>query len=127
MSIFVAILAWLGVPLEKKNRAPRFPDPEMKAHYWDGGNSSLHQVKDISASGAYLYARDRLYVGTVLTLTLQKNTDVCDAQHPSGWMAVQCRVVRVETEGMGVNFMFDTAKERKQLQQFVRKTASGRR
>jgi Flp pilus assembly protein TadG len=125
MSIVVAILAWLSVPPKYIHRAPRFRDPELKAHYWDGANSSGHHVKDISVSGAYLYSRDRLYVGTVLTLILQK-AEASDAQRPSGWMAAQCRVVRVETEGMGVSFMFDTAKERKQVERFV-KAVSGRR
>lgn len=118
MSTPVGILSWLG---GRKKRAARFPAVGMKGCYWDGGESSGRPIKDISATGAYVYSQDGLYVGTVLTVTLQRDTETCEGQASSGSITVRCKVVRVEKDGMGVSFMWETAKQRKALERFVRK------
>jgi len=71
MSVTAGILSWLGGPEKHRKRASRLSAPGLKGCYWDGGTSSGHPVRDISATGAYIVSQDRLYVGTILTITLQ--------------------------------------------------------
>jgi Flp pilus assembly protein TadG len=119
MSIGAGFLSWLGRQNLKK-RAPRIPAPGLKGCYWDGGDASGRPVKDISSTGAYLYTQDRFYVGTVVTMTLQRETESCEGKNSSVSVPVRCKVVRVNEDGMGVHFILNTEEQRKELKRFVR-------
>ncbi len=124
MSISAGILSWLGGPEKRKRRATRFPAEGLKGCYWDGGESSGRPVKDISSSGAYLFSQTQFYVGTVLTITLQKEGEPCTDNSVPNSMTVRCKVIRVDKNGMGVSFMLEKATQKKELAHFLKKTAT---
>lgn len=75
----------------------------LVAYYWDGGRPTAHEIRDISLTGMYLLTEDRWYLGTVIRMTLQEtaNTNVDSDK----WIAVQARVVRHGSDGVGLAFI----------------------
>ncbi len=87
---------------QEHRRAGRRVIAGLVAYYWDGGQPTAHNVKDISLTGLYMLTQDRWYPGTVLRLTLQE-TDQTIA--PSDrWIIVHAKVVRQGTDGVGLVF-----------------------
>ena len=116
----MGILDWLKHGLQKQ-RAVRYPSPRIVAHYWDGGAPKEHPVRDISLTGAYLYATERWYIGTVIEVALQELPG--PGETPSG-VSVLClrgKIVRHEPDGIGITFMLRTKEELKALRQFMKR------
>ncbi len=109
----MGILDWLK-PTRQKHRAVRYTKPGIVAHYWDGGAPKDHTVKDISLTGAYLYAVERWYTGTILSLNLQEAAGDGETA-----LAVRCKVVRHGPDGIGVTFMLHSRAEEKALKGFM--------
>jgi Flp pilus assembly protein TadG len=124
------LLEWLKTTPSHTRRAQRHPCV-LAAHYWNGGTSSAVKVRDISVSGAYLCAPEPWYVGTILNVTLQCESDENGsgdgkAETP-GSFTVPCKVARHGHDGMGVSFMFAKPQDRKAMQRFVDRVASFRK
>src|SRR5262245_291989 len=49
----------------------------LAVHYWDGMAAGSHIVKDVSSSGAFIFADFKWPPGTIVTLTLQMETHSC--------------------------------------------------
>ncbi len=122
---------WWTKEQAHRTRAPRYAGNSLVAYYWDGGSPARHPVKDISATGAYICAKERWYVGTVLRITFQEQSLAGDQQPTAAggppiadlFFSVSCRIVRHDSDGgMGVCFVFAEDKERKALRRFLRKT-----
>lgn len=115
--------SWLKQALSGPERIEKYTNPGIVAYYWDGGAPKKHAIKDISSNGAYLYADEPWCVGTIITLTLQKEAEdgVGDA---TTFAVLNCRVVRHTPDGAEIEFMLRTEEERKAVKQFMRKVAA---
>jgi hypothetical protein len=65
----------------------------VAAHYWNGGDATAVEVKDVSETGAYLVTTERWYLGTILTITLNFRSGP-DAVEPPDCITLPCKVVR---------------------------------
>lgn len=86
----------------ERRKAERYFLPGLVAYYWDGGVPAAHGVRAISITGMYLFTEQRWYLGTVLIMTLQKKNS--NLPEPERSIAVQARVVRCGTDGVGFAF-----------------------
>ena len=97
------VKSWFGKLMSHDRRkARRHEAPALAAYYWDGGAPVAHRIRDISSAGFYLLTEQRWYVGTMITMTLQR-TGVDAGSEPS--IAVQARVVRSCADGVGLAFV----------------------
>jgi hypothetical protein len=105
-----------------KRRATRSTEPSLMVYYWDGSAPQGHQIRDISASGAYIVTTERWYVGTIVRLILQgyKTAPQPDGSIvPSRSTSIPARVTRHGSDGLGVEFIFSSPEEKKTVQAFV--------
>ena len=86
-----------------RRRAERQLSPELAAHYWNGGSSTGHSVRDISSTGLFLLTEERWYPGTLLVMTLQKRDVPEDS--PDRSISVQSRAIRWGSDGVGLEFV----------------------
>src|SRR5438128_1511785 len=110
----MGFLAWFKEGPNHTKRAARYLRPRIAAYWWDGGIPTARQVKDISTTGAFLYTAERWYPGTILTVTLQEERKDPETDSASS-ISLPCSVVRHESEGVGVRFMFHKTQDRKAL------------
>jgi Flp pilus assembly protein TadG len=113
---------WLAAKDDKDpRRSPRYPQPEVLVHYWDGSAPEGRRIRDISQHGAYIYTPDRWYVGTIIRFILQYQPpaqDGCEAP-PAVFTCIPARVVRHGPEGVAVDFAFSNQEDRQALQRFL--------
>jgi Flp pilus assembly protein TadG len=114
----MGILDWLK-QAGKKERAVRYSTPGIVAHYWDGGAPQKRVVKDISLTGAYLYASERWWTGTVIDMSFKDEGGEGETMSSGSALGLRCKVVRESTDGIGVTFMLRTREEQKALKQFM--------
>jgi hypothetical protein len=87
----------------------------LAAHYWDGTAAVSHVVRDVSTTGAFIFADFKWPPGTIVTLTLQLET------HPAlAPTLVRTKVVRSVPDGFGVQFLFLSKTERQSLADFLK-------
>ncbi len=100
----MAFLNWLVRAL-RQDRAERYPGKGILAFFWDGGAPAPHGIKDLSSSGAYIYATERWYVGTVLDMSFRETVRPAKGTPQETLLfTIPCRVVRHGPDGMGVAF-----------------------
>jgi Flp pilus assembly protein TadG len=127
----MGFLKWLQAGPVRVKRARRHQQPDMSSYYWDGGAPAARDVKDISASGAFLYTAnaEELYPGTIVTVVLQRPRTQESSADPLDSVTVSCKVSRRTSDGVGVRFVFEKAEERKSLERFLKRslnTGAGR-
>jgi Flp pilus assembly protein TadG len=86
-----------------RRKAQRLEEPRLVAYYWDGSAPAAHGIRDISSAGFYLLTEQRWYVGTLITMTLQKTAGADAGSEQS--IAVQARVVWLGPDGVGLAFV----------------------
>ena len=124
-SAMAGMKEWLLRKSEERRelrRAPRFAQPEIVVHYWDGAAPEGRRILDISQSGAYICTPERWYVGTIVRLVLQKYPAAAfpeGATIPAGSTCIPARVVRHGRDGVAVEFAFRDKKEEKTLGAFL--------
>ncbi len=91
---------WLS---SDRRRARRQPLPGVVAYYWTGSAPRAYQIADISSSGFYLLTEERWFPGTMVLMTLQRTDS--DGQNLDDSIAVQSRVVRWGSDGLGLAFV----------------------
>jgi hypothetical protein len=91
---------WLS---SDRRRAQRTPLPGLVAYYWTGSAPRAYQIADISASGFYLLTEERWFPGTIVLMTLQRTDS--SGQNLDDSIAVQSRVVRWGSDGLGLAFV----------------------
>jgi PilZ domain len=102
----------------ERREAPRRMVAKLTAHYCEGTGAAGHRRRDISASGAFIFAEFKWMPGTILTMTLQLEGQVVG----SGSLAttvVRARVVREVPNGVGVQFLYADKAERQSLADFL--------
>lgn len=101
----MSLKRWLsGLPLHDRRRAERRVLPGLVSYYWDGGPSLARNVREISCNGLFVLTDQRWYPGTLVTMTLQKAAST--EAEPNHSIVVQTRVVRTDSEGVGLEFSF---------------------
>jgi len=110
----MGILNWLTYA-RRKQRALRHATPGLVAYYWDGGVPKEHAVKNISLTGAYLYAAERWYDGTIMALSFRQGAITAEA----ACLSVRGKIVRHGADGIGIKFMMRTKDEKAALKRFI--------
>src|SRR5262245_35102230 len=94
-------------------RSPRLKERELIVEYWDGVAPVGRGLRDISDGGAYICTAERWYSGAIIRLIFrgQKLTD-----RP---MSVLAQVVRQGEDGIAMEFMFSSKREREAFRKFL--------
>jgi hypothetical protein len=113
---------WLLQENQERRRAPRRTKPEIVVHYWDGSAPKGRHVRDVSQKGAYIYAPETWYAGTIIRLILQGYQTAMRKDGTIAPMASTCipaRVVRHGSDGVAVEFVFRNKSEEATFQTFL--------
>jgi hypothetical protein len=117
---FQWVKRWLERLLDRR-ACPRIVTP-LVAHYWDGGATQAHPVKNVSAEGAYILTGTRWYPGTIVDMTLQYDPHYLRvagiAGDPNAALVFRAKVVRFGPDGVGVQFLY-LSKERERFEKFI--------
>ncbi len=100
-SFMPRFLRWLAIDPRK---ARRYPLPGLVAYYWTVGTPKARSIGDISATGLYLFTDEPWLPGSMIPMTLQRAGT--PGQAPEDWVAVLTQVVRSDTNGRGLAFVF---------------------
>jgi hypothetical protein len=103
-----SLLSWIQNWLSSdRRRAPRHPLPGLVAYYWTGSTPRAYQIADISSSGFYVLTEERWFPGTMVLMTLQRTDNA--GKNLDDSIAVQSRVVRWGSDGLGLAFVLSKA------------------
>jgi hypothetical protein len=93
-------------------KASRESLPGLAAYFWTGGVSEEHGIRDVSPTGLYLFTTERWYPGTVVRMTLT------DRREPTveRSITVNACVVRWGNDGVGLQFVLQNGRDRRQGQ-----------
>lgn len=97
---------WLSSSSDRR-RAPRQPLPGVVAYYWTGSTPRAYQIADISSTGFYVLTEERWFPGTMVLMTLQRIDS--SGKNLNDSIAVQSRVVRWGSDGLGLAFVVSKA------------------
>jgi hypothetical protein len=98
-------------------------DPPIVAFYWEGGESSGHSVQRINVHGAAICTGDRWSIGTVLELTFQRKDPLAEAPDI---VSARARIVGHTSDGIELEFVCSSRKEREPLARFLAGAATVR-
>lgn len=82
-------------------RATREPLSWIAAYFFTGGAPVAHSIRNISATGLYIFTEERWSPGTVLRTTLADRRD----PSPERSITVNAKVVRWGNDGIGLQFV----------------------
>lgn len=103
-----SLLSWIQNWLSSdRRRAPRQPMPGLVAYYWTGSTPRAYQIADVSSTGFYVLTEERWFPGTMVLMTLQRTDSAGKNLEDS--IAVQSRVVRWGSDGLGLAFVLSKA------------------
>lgn len=95
----------------ERRKDGRMPAPDLDASFLTKMQQKTVRVKDISATGLYLFTEERPQPGTTMELTLRRSCLVEDNgilapldDEPRAQVSLQARVVRVGADGIGLGF-----------------------
>jgi PilZ domain-containing protein len=100
-----------------QRKSQRYIAPRLVAYFWDGGPSTAHCIRDVSAGGMYLLTTQRWYPGTLVTMTLQRTEK--DQEGVKQSITVQARVMRSCEDGVGFQFVTPKTEEGRRIQQYI--------
>lgn len=104
---------WLHRLLSPEPPEPRQAQREclqgLAAYFFTGGDAVAHAVRDVSATGLYVFTDERWYPGTVVRMTLT------DRRRPSAErsVTVHASVVRWGNDGVGLEFVLPDGKNQR--------------
>ena len=122
MSLAGKFRKWLLQESDDGRRAPRSAEPEVVVYYWDGSAPEGRHIRDISATGAYIYTPERWYPGTIVRIILQGYPTAVKAEGAASVptsICIPARVVRDGTDGVAVEFVFHDQKEEGAFKTFL--------
>lgn len=98
--ISVLLRCWLSAADENR-KEQRVKCRRLFLHYSTGGGTVEEEIDNISLSGFFVKTKNRIYIGTVLNVVLQKRGP-CGVE---AWIMAQARVVRHDSQGMGFEYV----------------------
>ena len=105
-----SLKTWLSNWLSSdRRRANRQPLPGLVAYYWTGSAPRAYQIADISSTGFYLLTEERWFPGTMVLMTLQRTDG--SGRNLDDSVAIQSRVVRWGSDGLGLAFVVSTSSD----------------
>ncbi len=117
-SMGVRFRRWLsGVGGSRARRFKRFPLPGLVAFYWTGGAPKPHEIVNISKSGFYVRTKDLWLPDTLVRMTLQRPDH--NGQEGRRTIGVLARVVRIDEDGVGHEFVTSEALSRTRSQEIL--------
>jgi hypothetical protein len=108
---------------QDKRSGARKPAPGLIAHFWTGGPPKSHPVRNISATGMYVVTEERWYLGTQILITLTKTLD--DGPRAERSITVLATAVRWGADGVGLEFVRNTAKRARRQEALLSDGADG--
>ncbi|HUQ92730.1 MAG TPA: PilZ domain-containing protein [Bryobacteraceae bacterium] len=96
----------------------------LVALFWTGGQARPARVASISADGAFVHSGNQWAEGTVIDLLLQPVSTAREDRNRLSTIALQAIVVRRNSEGMGLQFLFSDKRESKYFEQFLKTAES---
>jgi Flp pilus assembly protein TadG len=108
--------------LQERRQCPRTAGLPLSASYWVGGYEQPRPVVNVSYSGVFVDSPESWCVGTVMDLCLQESEANLDRT-----FRVRAEVVRLESDGMAMQFMTDNSRERRKLVEYLDTTAKRHR
>jgi len=121
-SLMDRLTKWL-IPERDRRSAERHPAPGLAAFYWTGAAPMKHDVKDISSSGFYLLTEERWYPGTLVMMSLQKNSEGVEELAERS-ISVQTRAVRFGEDGVGLAFILPDEDDSRRGQELLKDGAN---
>lgn len=113
--------SWLRY-FNERRRSKRMRIPLM-AIYPNGGKPGGHEVKNAGLDGAWIATAERWYPGTIVSMVLRYDPHYLEvaqiAGRPDGAMTLRARVLRLDAEGVGVEFVFLKPEERRRFARFL--------
>ena len=101
-----SIRSWFKRLLSYDHRqGERLEAPLLVAYYWDGSVPTAHKLRDISATGFYLFTTERWRPGTIVTMTLQRSDTIALNPSDEHYISVHAKVVRLGEDGVGLVFV----------------------
>lgn len=95
-----------GEPPEPR-KAQRQPLPGLVAYFFTGGPAVAHQIRNMSATGLYVFTQERWYLGTILRMTLTDQRE----QTVERSITVYAQAVRWGSDGVGLHFILRRKKD----------------
>ena len=118
MDVGSRIRAWIARALDQRRSVRR--SVPLQAYYWYGGLTRPHEIREISATGAYVITDAKWYAGTIINMTLQPRRDYSSNGHgPDDTRVIAGRVIRLEPEGMAVEFLHEDEAHRRDFEAFL--------
>jgi hypothetical protein len=90
--------------MPESGRAERRFVEHFAAYRWNGSTLEQDMVRDISATGVYLLTKERWRLGTIVSLTMQREGPL--ELDPTRRITTQARVVRCGEDGVGLSFIW---------------------
>jgi len=111
---------WAARQLDRRE-APRKMVENIAANYFDGTGAAAasHVVRDVSASGAFIFADFQWPPGTIVTLTMELNRASYSHRPPTP-VVLRTKVVRCTPNGLGVQFLLEKKAEHQTLANFLK-------
>lgn len=106
---------------EDRRLAGRIAQPALTAFYWTGGAPRPYRVRDIGVCGAFIETEDHWDKGSLIHLVLECNGSSEAPTADGKSLGVWAEVARVDSGGMGVEFVLATQGQAAQLQKFLEK------
>ena len=113
------VLRHVRVKVSDRRRAVRIEGPALTALYWTGGAPHPYRVRDIHAHGAYVETEDHWCAGSVIYLVLEHNGSCQPSDKAADGVGLWTEIVRVDSSGMGVEFIMMDRKQERKLQQLL--------
>ncbi len=103
--------SWLQRFLDPEPPDPRKAERQtltgLVAYFFTGGRPVAHPVRDISATGIFVFTEERWYPGTVVRITMTDQQDPTSQRS----LTLNGKVVRAAEDGVGFQFLLKDEKE----------------
>jgi hypothetical protein len=102
--------SWLGRLLSSEPADPRKAErvalPWLVAYFFTGGRPAAQEIRDISATGLFVFTDDRWYPGTVVRITLTDKRNPT----PDRSLTINAEAIRSADDGVGFQFVLKDGK-----------------